>query len=100
MLRSFLLACAAFAIADAARAEAEFGLLKDAAGVEAVYYNCTACHSERLIAQQGLSRAHWADLMDWMWDEMGMHEIPDDEVDTILDYLAAHYNEDRPNYPF
>lgn len=103
MLRLVLAVCAigaTAAIADTARAEGEFGVLKEAPGVASVYYNCTACHSERLIAQQGLSRAHWADLMDWMWAEMGMHEIPEDEVDEILDYLEAHYNEDRPNYPY
>jgi cytochrome c len=100
MVRFCLAAGAALLIAGAAHAEGQFGVLKEAPGVEAVYYNCTACHSERIVAQQGMTRAHWADLMDWMWEEMGMHEIPADEVETILDYLAAHYNEDRPNFPY
>lgn len=87
-------------LASAATATGEFGVLKVAPGVEATFYNCTACHSERLVAQQGMTRDHWADLMVWMVEEQGMHDIPDDEMNTILDYLAEHYNEDRPNFPY
>ncbi len=77
----------------------EFGLLKDAPGVETVFYTCTACHSERIIAQQGLTRDEWSELIDWMVEEQGM-TMPDEvEMTEILDYLAAHYNTDRPNFP-
>lgn len=100
MLRAGLTAMALAAIAIPAKAADEFGVLKVAPGVEETYYNCTACHSERLVAQQGMSREHWADLLVWMREEQGMHDIPEDELDTILDYLAEHYNEDRPNYPY
>lgn len=79
--------------------EAEFGLLLNAPGVEATYYNCIACHSEMIIAQQGLSRDHWDKLLVWMVEEQGMMEIDEPERTEILDYLAAHYNEDRPNFP-
>lgn len=82
-----------------AMASGEFGVLKVAPGVEETFYNCTACHSEHIVAQQGMTRAHWADLMVWMREEQGMHEIPEAELDVILDYLAEHYNEDRPNFP-
>lgn len=92
-------AIAAEAIAADAVAAEDFGVLKVAPGVEATYAHCTACHSEMIIAQQGMSRARWAELMVWMREEQGMHEIPADELDLILDYLAAHYNEDRPNFP-
>lgn len=77
----------------------EFGLLKDAPGVETVFYTCTACHSERIIAQQGLTRDEWRELIDWMVEEQGM-VMPDEvEMAEILDYLSAHYNTDRPNFP-
>lgn len=79
--------------------ESEFGMLKVAEGVEETYYNCVACHSERIIAQQGLTRDGWDELLVWMVEEQGMHEIEDPERSKILDYLAAHYNEDRPNFP-
>lgn len=97
--------------ADAAPAEAgateapdspdeyEFGVLFDAPGVEPTYYTCTACHSEMIVAQQGLTRDEWDDLFEWMVDEQGMTEIDEPERTEILDYLAAHYNTDRPNFP-
>jgi cytochrome c len=96
----FVVTAAAFvAWSGSAAVAGEFGVLKVAPGVEETYYNCTACHSELLVAQQGMTRERWADLMVWMREEQGMHEIPEEELNTILDYLAAHYNTDRPNFP-
>ncbi len=79
--------------------EPEFGLMFVAPGVETTYFSCVGCHSERIIIQQGLTRDGWAEMLDWMVDEQGMGEL--DEIDTteILDYLSAHYNTDRPNFP-
>ncbi len=79
--------------------EYEFGLLVNAPGVETTYYTCIACHSERIVAQQGLSRKSWDELLDWMIEKQGMSELDDQERLTILDYLSVHYNEDRPNFP-
>lgn len=79
--------------------EAEFGQLVAEEGAEETFYACTACHSEMIIAQQGKTRAGWADLLDWMVEEQGMAELDPAERDVILDYLAAHYNTDRPNFP-
>jgi len=76
-----------------------FGVLFDAPGVEATYYACTACHSERIVAQQGFTRTGWDKLFVWMVEEQGMAEIYEPDRSEILDYLAAHYNEDRPNFP-
>ena len=77
----------------------EFGVLKLAPDVETTFYACTACHSERIIAQQGLNRDHWDEVLEWLVEEQGMSEIDEPERSKILDYLAAHYNEDRPNFP-
>ena len=79
--------------------EYEFGVLFDAPGVETTYYACVACHSERIVAQQGLTREGWDELLVWMVEEQGMSEIDEPDRSEILDYLAAHYNEDRPNFP-
>lgn len=79
--------------------EGDFGLLKVAPGVEATFYACTACHSEMIVAQQGLTRDGWDEMLEWMVDEQGMDEIAEPERSEILDYLATHYNEDRPNFP-
>ncbi len=77
----------------------EYGVLVDAPGVEETYYSCVACHSERLVAQQGLTRAHWEELLEWMVEEQGMPELDPETKAIVLDYLAANYNVDRPNFP-
>lgn len=80
-------------------AEADFGQLFVAEGVEETYYTCTACHSEMIVAQQGKTRNGWKKQLVWMVEEQGMNELPEDELNVVLDYLAAHYNTDRPNFP-
>lgn len=82
-----------------ARAEGEYGVLVDRPGVEETFAFCTACHSERIIAQQGLTRDGWAELFVWMREDQGMGEIPEPERTRILDYLSKHYGPDRPNFP-
>lgn len=79
--------------------DSEFGVLHVAPGVEETYYACVACHSEMIVAQQGLSKTDWDELLDWMVEEQGMDELEADEREVILDYLATHYNPDRPNFP-
>lgn len=79
--------------------EAEFGVLRLAPGAEDTYYACVACHSERLVAQQGLSRDGWKEVLQQMVEEHGMTEIEEPELGVILDYLAKHYNPERPNFP-
>jgi cytochrome c len=85
--------------AEVADDEPEFGVLYVADGVEPTYYACTPCHSEMIVAQQGLSRVHWEELLEWMVEEQGMNEIEEPDRTAILDYLAEHYSEDRPNFP-
>ncbi|WP_216824965.1 cytochrome c family protein [Roseovarius sp. EL26] len=79
--------------------ENEFGILKMAPGAEETFYACSACHSEMIVAQQGLTRDGWEEMLEWMVDEQGMSEIEDPDLTIILDYLETHYNEDRPNFP-
>lgn len=96
-------------LADAPGAEAavvapaedirNYGVLVDAPGVEKTFAYCTACHSEMIVAQQGKTRKHWADLLEWMVEEQGMTPIGEPDLTIILDYLEANYNEDRPNFP-
>jgi len=93
------LAVATFEQSAKAADDSEFGVLFVAPGVEETFYACTACHSERIIAQQGLSRKHWDETFEWMVEEQGMDEIEEPDRTIILDYLAKHYNEDRPNFP-
>ena len=84
--------------AVAVAGETRFGVLYDADGVTETYAYCASCHSERIVAQQGLSRRHWAELLDDMVEEQGMVELAEPVRTRILDYLAEHYGEDRPNF--
>ena len=60
---------------------------------------CTVCHSERIVAQQGLTRFDWEELLEQMVEEHGMNPIGEPDLGRVLDYLAANYGPDRPNFP-
>jgi cytochrome c len=77
----------------------DVGVLYPAAGAGVTYDHCAPCHSERLVAQQGQTREGWERLLVWMVEEQGMEPIPEEDRQTILDYLATHYNVGRPHFP-
>ena len=77
----------------------EIGQFYRAPGAQITYDFCTACHSELIIIQQGQDRDGWDEILVWMVEDMGMGELFEEDRDQILDYLAAYYGEDRPNYP-
>lgn len=79
--------------------DSPFGVLVAGEGAEETYVYCAACHSEMLVAQQGLTRERWADLIEWMVDDQGMEPIEEPDYTLVLDYLAENYNTDRPNFP-
>ncbi len=91
--------CCAPTLADEPVLEPVFGVLFDAPGVEETYGFCTACHSERLVAQQGLTRTGWVKVFDQMIEEHAMAEIEEPFYSIILDYLEMHYGPDRPHFP-
>lgn len=77
----------------------DLGVLVAGEGVEETYAYCTACHSERIVAQQGLTRSDWDELLEQMVEENGMSPIEEPDLGRVLDYLAIHYGVDRPNFP-
>jgi len=77
----------------------DLGLLVAGEGAGETYAYCTACHSERIVAQQGLTRDGWADLFEQMVEEHEMTPIEEPDRSRVLGYLAAHYGTDRPNFP-
>lgn len=77
----------------------DVGALYPAEGAGVTYDYCASCHSEMLVAQQGQTREGWDELLQWMVEEQGMQPIPEQDRETILDYLAEHYNTDRPHFP-
>ena len=76
-----------------------FGLLVAGEGAAETYARCIPCHSERLVAQQGLDRQGWEEVIDLMVEEHGMSPIEDPYLDRVLGYLTTHYGPDRPNFP-
>ena len=103
--RAVFVACAGGAIAlflagGAARAQ-EYDPATGffvAPGYELVIGNCIACHSARLVTQQGLTRDGWAQTIEWMQAEQGLWPIADDSLSRILDYLSTHYGPARPHF--
>ena len=77
----------------------DYGVMVAAPGASETFDACTSCHSERIVAQQGLTREQWDELLDWMVEEQEMEPIKGDARTAILDYLGAHYGPDRPNFP-
>lgn len=77
----------------------DLGLLVAAKGAAATHAYCTVCHSERIVAQQGLTREDWLETLEYMVDEHGMAPIEESDFDLVVDYLSTHYGPDRPNFP-
>ena len=77
----------------------DLGLLVAAKGAAATHAYCTVCHSERIVAQQGLTREDWLETLEYMVDEHGMAPIEGSDFDLVVDYLSTHYGPDRPNFP-
>jgi uncharacterized membrane protein len=55
---------------------------------------CVICHSDDLITQQRLDRAHWTAILRKMIDWGAVLSEP--ERDLLLDYLAARYHPEAP----
>ncbi len=77
-------------IAYSAQTDDEYLGLPDAPGREEVVAYCAACHSLKLVVQQGQTREGWAELLEWMYDEQEMAELEPDEEKLVLDYLAKY----------
>jgi hypothetical protein len=60
---------------------------------EETFYFCIACHSFQIVAQQGLSRSRWDEVMTWMTERHGMPNVQGEERDKILDYLSTAFPE-------
>lgn len=86
-------------VAPETREPEDFGVMVAAPGASETFDACTTCHSERIIAQQGLTRERWDELLDWMVDEHEMEPVDGTLLTVILDYLGEYYSPDRPNFP-
>ena len=59
------------------------------------FYFCTACHSFKIIAQQGMSRERWNDTIDYMIERHKMVDVQGEHRDQMLDYLSTAFPERR-----
>jgi len=57
------------------------------------FYFCTACHSFRIVAAQGMSRERWDESLDWMVQRHKMPDVQGEDRKRILDYLASAFPE-------
>ena len=78
---------------------ADFGVPVAEEGADTTHAYCTVCHSERIVAQQGLTPEDWREVLDFMVDEHGMVPMPAADLERVIGYLSAHYGPDRPNFP-
>lgn len=95
------LALAAALSAASAAAQSDYdpvtGLFA-APGYRLVVAHCTACHSARLITQQGATEQGWREMIEWMQEEQGLWPIDEASLAQIIAYLAAHYGPERPHW--
>ena len=99
IVAAFLAAAAGWGLAAPAGLAAEdYGGLPAGSDRDAVYFNCTACHSIQLVTQQRMSRDRWDELMDWMVEENGMHPLSAWARTRIVNYLASHFSEDEDDW--
>jgi hypothetical protein len=59
------------------------------------FYFCTACHSFKIVAAQGMSRERWDESLDWMVKRHNMPDVQGEDRTRILDYLASAFPERR-----
>ena len=59
------------------------------------FYACVACHSFKLVAQQGMSRERWNDSLDWMVARHNMPRLEGPDRDKVLEYLSSAFPERR-----
>ncbi len=65
------------------------GLLDDK-GIEVVIFNCTRCHSAKLITQNRANRQGWLAMIRWMQSSQNLWDLGENEK-IILDYLEKNY---------
>lgn len=61
------------------------------AGREETANLCAACHSGRIVSQQGMTRAQWDETLELMTARHKMPKIEGEERKLILDYLAQAF---------
>ena len=94
LLGCLLLAIGLSSAVSSARAETDPRTgLTVAPGWELVSAHCGACHSHRLVTAQRGDEQFWLNTIRWMQRTQNLWQLPDDQEQQILAYLAEHYSE-------
>jgi hypothetical protein len=93
LLGHLLVAQLALGAASAQEVVEEPSALPDGPHRDEVFYVCTACHSSRLVKNQGMSRERWDQTLRWMTERHGMAPLEGEERQRFLDYLATALGE-------
>jgi hypothetical protein len=75
--------------------EDEYQGLPPGKGRDEVFGICGACHSLKLVTQQGLSRDRWDYVLHYMVEEQEMPELDKEMTGLILDYLTKFSGPNR-----
>jgi hypothetical protein len=59
------------------------------------FYACVACHSFKIVAQQGMSRDRWDESLTWMTTRHNMPKLEGKDRENVLDYLSTVFPERR-----
>lgn len=65
------------------------GLIADD-GLMEVVYNCTICHSAKLVIQNRMNKERWAATIDWMQATQNLADLGKNE-EIIINYLVKNY---------
>ena len=65
-------------------------------GRDETFYSCTACHNFKLVAQQGMSRRQWEEIIALMTSRHGMPPLDDKDREVVLNYLESAYPQRTP----
>lgn len=64
--------------------------LIDAEGLMEVVYNCTNCHSSKLVIQNRMNKERWMATIRWMQETQNLADLGKNE-EIIVNYLVTNY---------
>jgi hypothetical protein len=64
--------------------------LKDAEGLMTVVYNCTNCHSAKIVIQNRMNRESWNATIKWMQETQNLADLGGNQ-EKIVNYLVTNY---------
>lgn len=64
--------------------------LIEAEGMMEVIYNCTNCHSSKLVIQNRMNKERWIETIRWMQKTQNLGDLGKNE-EIIINYLVTNY---------